>query len=41
MLTPEQPEARRIGGSGIILGLNPWRMPIDLYREKIGEAEPF
>lgn len=43
MLTSEQLEARRIGGSdiGIILGLNPYRMPIDLYREKIGEAQPF
>ena len=43
MLTSDQLAARKIGGSdiGVILGLNPWRMPIDLYREKIGEAQPF
>lgn len=31
-----------IGGSeaGCVLGLNPWKSNIDLYREKIGEIEP-
>ena len=43
MLTNDQLAARKIGGSdiGIILGLNPYRQPLDLYREKIGEAQPF
>lgn len=31
-----------IGGSdaGTVLGLNPWKSNLDLYREKIGEIEP-
>jgi putative phage-type endonuclease len=32
-----------IGGSdmAVILGLNPWKTPIDLYEEKVGIREPF
>jgi putative phage-type endonuclease len=44
MLTAERLEERRrgIGGSDIAaaIGLSPWRTPLDLYREKIGESEP-
>lgn len=34
---------RYIGGSdiGAILGVNPYKTALDVYREKIGEAEPF
>ena len=43
-LTPEQLEARRhgIGGSDVpaILGLSPWRTPLDVYLEKTGEGAP-
>lgn len=45
MLTPEQISVRRtgIGGSdiGAISGLSPYRTPLDVYLEKIGEAPPF
>ena len=44
MLTAQQLEDRRhgIGGSdaGAVLGLNPYRTPLDVYREKTGEADP-
>jgi len=43
-LTAEQLDDRRggIGGSDIaaVLGISPWKTPLDLYREKVGEAEP-
>lgn len=43
MLTDAQIAARKIGGSdiGIILGMNPYVTPTDLYRQKIGEVPPF
>jgi len=44
MLSEEQLQQRTngIGGSevSIILGLNPWKTPLQLYMEKIGELEP-
>jgi putative phage-type endonuclease len=46
MTSPEQQLRRErltgLGGSdaGAVLGVNPFRTPLDLYREKIGEAEP-
>jgi putative phage-type endonuclease len=44
MLTAEQLEARRagIGGSDVaaILGLSPWRTPLDVYLDKIGQGQP-
>lgn len=43
-LTEQQLQARRagIGGSdaGAVLGLNRWKTPLDVYLEKIGEADP-
>lgn len=43
-MTAEQLEARRsgIGGSdaGAVLGLSPYRTPVDVYLEKIGQAQP-
>ena len=43
MLTQEQIEARRqgIGGSdaGAIAGLNPWKSPVDVYLEKVGDVQ--
>jgi len=34
---------RHIGGSdiGVLLGLNPYRTPVELYLDKIGEGKPF
>lgn len=44
MLTVEQLEARRagIGGSDIaaVLGMSPWKTPLDVYNEKLGLVEP-
>jgi putative phage-type endonuclease len=42
MLTKEQLEARKIGGSDVatILGLNPWKTAAELWLEKRGETEP-
>src|SRR6185369_4652312 len=42
MLTTQQIAARKIGGSDVscILGLNPWKTPLELYAEKRGEIEP-
>lgn len=44
MLTPAQLEARRagIGGSDVsaILGLSPWRTPLEVYLDKLGELPP-
>lgn len=44
MLTPTQLEARKhgIGGSdaAAVLGLSPYRTPLDVYLEKVGEKEP-
>lgn len=44
MLTPEVLEARKkgIGGSdeAVLLGLSPWKTPLELYYEKRGEWEP-
>ena len=44
MLTEQQLEMRKsgIGGSDVatILGLNPWRTPLQLWAEKIGKLEP-
>ena len=44
MLTAAQLEERRhgIGGSdaGSVLGLNPYRTPLDLYLEKVGDRSP-
>lgn len=43
MLTDEQQAARKIGSSEIAaaLGISQYKTPLELYREKIGEAEPF
>lgn len=44
MLTERQLAARRrgIGGSDVpaILGLSPWKTPLDVYLDKIGESDP-
>jgi len=44
MLTEQQLEERRLGlgGSDIpaILGLSPWKTPLDVYYDKTGEADP-
>lgn len=44
-LTPEQAQARRngLGGSDVaaILGLSPFKTPLDVYLDKIGEGRPF
>lgn len=44
MLTPEQITARKagIGGSDVaaILGLSPWRTPLDVFLDKIGQGQP-
>lgn len=44
MLTPEQIAARRtgIGGSDVaaILGLSPWRTPLDVWLDKTGQSQP-
>lgn len=44
MLTEAQLQARKagIGGSDVaaILGLSPWRSPLDIYLDKIGEGTP-
>lgn len=43
-LTPEQLEARKlgIGGSDVaaVAGISPWKSRLEVYREKVGEAEP-
>lgn len=43
-ITAEQREQRRhsLGGSdaAAVLGVSPYRTPLDLYREKVGELEP-
>lgn len=43
-LTPEQVAARRnsIGGSdaAAVLGVSPYKTPLEVYREKVGEKEP-
>ena len=43
-LTPEQIEFRRRGITGTdisaIMGLNPWKSPLDIWNEKKGLAPP-
>lgn len=44
MLTKEQLEKRRLGVTGTdisaIMGINPWRTPMDVYLDKIGQGAP-
>jgi len=42
MLTTDQLQARKIGGSDVatILGLNPYKTPLELWAEKTGRIEP-